>query len=331
MAYRLKAGESVAENVRRIVGEEVDSATALLDKNHSKSRDEAVHEARKSIKKIRGLLRLVRPELGRAFGEENKRFRDIGRQLSQIRDATALLEIFEDVLRERKQALDGNRFAALRRGLKREKQKTDEQLDIEKVIQRASGTLHSAARRLKTWPLHDGGFGAIESGLKQTYRDGRKALAKAEKTKDPLDFHDFRKRVKDHWYHVRLLESLWTGVMQAHEASLKELETWLGNDHNLVMLREKVEAEPEEFGSPEEVKVFLAVAGQYQEELRANSLSLGHRIYAEKPKVFAREINRLWDAWQHQPEGMKQIEKSQRDPSAKRPASSAGKVKASAA
>jgi len=58
MAYRIKRNESVAEAVRRIAGEEIDSVASQLARSSGKRRDKAIHEARKSVKKTRA-LRLV--------------------------------------------------------------------------------------------------------------------------------------------------------------------------------------------------------------------------------------------------------------------------------
>ena len=90
MPYRFKPAEAVSEAVKRIVSEEIESSVEGLASPSPENRDRAVHQARKSIKKIRGLLRLLRPRLGATFRRENKRFRRLGRDLSQLRDAAAL-------------------------------------------------------------------------------------------------------------------------------------------------------------------------------------------------------------------------------------------------
>ncbi len=61
-------------------------------------RETAIHEARKSVKKIRGALRLMRPGLGNVYRDENDAFRDIGRRLSEVRDAVAMIEVFDSVV-----------------------------------------------------------------------------------------------------------------------------------------------------------------------------------------------------------------------------------------
>jgi hypothetical protein len=88
--------------------------------------------------------------------------------------------------------------------------------------------------------------------------------------------------------------------MPAYERRLKDLETWLGEDHNLVVLQEKVMAEPGFYGRQPEIALFVKLIGKYHKELRGNALALGKRIYDEKPRQFARRMRRMWDAGQAQ-------------------------------
>ncbi len=325
MPYRFKANESVPDGIRRVALEEIESATGLLTRGSKAKRDEAVHGARKSIKKIRGVLRLVRPELRQTYKEENTRFREVGRQLSELRDAAAQIEMFDQLAEKFAGNIEHRSLADVRAGLVRHKREIEQRLNVARVIERASATLHAARARVAKWDLSQDGFGALAPGFEQTIRRGRNALRAARKSQDAVAYHDFRKRVKDHWYHVRLLESVWTEIMQAHEASLKELETWLGDDHNLVVLSEMLNDKPEEYGGKSTVQLFLAATGLHQKELRENSISLGERIYAEKPKRFVENIALLWKAWQEQPKSMKNVEQEQRNETPKKPSKSNGR------
>ena len=100
--------------------------------------------------------------------------------------------------------------------------------------------------------------------------------------------------------------------MKVHEASLKNLETWLGDDHNLVVLRDKLENKPEDYGDEKDIQHFLALADQYQKELREKAMSLGQRVYEQKPRQFAKNIAKLWDAWQQQPDSIKEEQEAER-------------------
>lgn len=323
MAYRLKKGESIADGIRRVVHEETESAIGGLSHSSGKKRDEGIHEARKSIKKIRGLLRLARPQLGRIYRTENRRLGDIGRKLSEIRDATAIIEVFDGLAGKHKDGLQKNTFALVRKGLEANKREMLQRAGMADAVKRATAALRSIQKRVDSWPLKQDGFNAIGTGLEERYRRGRKAMAVARKDDTPENFHEWRKRVKDHWYHVRLLESLWTDVMQAHENSLHDLETWLGDDHNLVVLRGNIEKQPENYGDEKTVGLFLTLLAQEQKELRERSLSLGERVYERKPRRFVQDMEKLWDAWQQEPDSMKDEQKEQRQAAKKQPARAA--------
>lgn len=322
MAYRLKRSESVPEGIKRIVISEIDSAAEALRNCEGNDRDKAIHETRKSLKKIRGALRLVQPELGEMYREENEWFRDLGRQLSEIRDAQAIGEVFEALVQRNADSSEKEAMDGIRRGIEAAKREKEESVDIDRLILSTFDFLKGAHDRVSAWPLRRDGFTAIAGGLKLTYRNGRRALAKVQRNPNPLTYHGFRKRVKDHWYHIRLLESLWTETLQAREASLHDLETWLGDDHNLVVLGEQLENEPEKYGGPQDIPLFRALADRHQEELRNNSIALGERLYEEKPRDFIQRMEKLWDVWQQDPKSMKPVQKNQPKSPEKQPASS---------
>jgi CHAD domain-containing protein len=303
--YHLKHGESVPDEVRRIVREELQSGAAQLSGSDPDKRDDAIHEARKSVKKTRAILRLVRPDLGELYAVENERLRDLGRKLSEFRDAAAILETF-DSLRERFRGELGRvTLRPVRTRLVKEKIEHAQTAGIEQVLARCAASLRGTARRLQSWPVIHDGFNAIGPGFEKIFRRGRTAMANARKSDSDEDFHEWRKAVKYHWYHIRLLERAWTDVLQVYEKSLKDLETWLGDDHNLVVLRDRIRANPAVYGSPRTTATALDLIARYQKELRANALSLGEQIYAEKPVHFRHHMHGVWDAWRSQPKSMK--------------------------
>ena len=312
MSYRFKEKESVPDGIRRIVREEIEDATKQLSKANGAKRGEAVHEARKSIKKIRAVVRLIEPELGRTYRRENQRLGETGRRLSEIRDAEAIIEVFEGQVEKYRSQLKPDAARAIRRGLLKNKQETETRVKVDAVVRQAVSALRAVGRGAAAWPLKTDGFDAIAPGFKKRFRRGQDAMRVAGKQPAPETFHEWRKRVKDHWYHVRLLESLWTEVLQARESSLKELETWLGDDHNLFVLCGKLQDDPERYGGEDNVQVFTALMQEYSKELREKALSLGERIYEQKPKLLSREMSRLWAVWQDQPPSLEDDEKEQR-------------------
>src|SRR5579884_2571584 len=181
MAYKFRAGESVPEAIRRIATEELTSAAAQLDGGAGTKREEAIHEARKSVKKTRAILRLAKAELGDVRARENTRLRDAGRKLSELRDAGAIVVTFDDLKaafpkQPGLQALD-----AIRDGLAARRDQAMEQAGIEARLQEMAKSFRAGAKRVKSWPLKTDSFGAIRTGLENSYRDGRKAMTVARK------------------------------------------------------------------------------------------------------------------------------------------------------
>jgi len=295
MAYRFQHDESVAKGVERIIRGEIEDSVALLKCTNPDpaKRDEAVHEARKSIKKIRAVLRLLRTELGRMSRKEGARFAKIGRELSDSRDAAALIEVLNQV-----KEISAEAANSIRQGLINEKKRIDEHLVAGNLRNEVGARLEVRAGKVKDWPISDRGFESLAGGLKRTYRDGLNSLKDAERCGGTLAFHEFRKRVKDHWYHLRLLEESWTPEMRRHEARLKDLETWLGDDHNLAVLIEKLKANPSRFGSAKAVKAFTQAGVEHQNELQRKAIELGHELYAQKPGAFVQAAREMWNAWQ---------------------------------
>lgn len=304
MGYRFKAKESIEQGVRRIALEEAESAAVLLRAQSPQKRDTAVHEARKSIKKIRALLRLIRPEIGaKAFHRENTAVRKLGRRLSPLRDATVLIETAAHLPRDKRKA-SPNALKNVKNSLEQAKQKLYRQVTRED-FENCAAEICAAGERIGRLFIGGGGFERLASGLKRTYRDGRAALVVARRKHDATSYHTLRKRVKDHWYHIRLLESVWTELMQAHEASLKELESALGEDHNLCVLSDRLRDSPQLYGGKAAVKALEKRIDSAQKELREKSLLLAERVFAERPGAFVENVAELWQAWRRQPASMK--------------------------
>ena len=59
-AFRLSPGRPLPDEVRRVARGRIDHALDELRGKSDSTREEAVHEARKDMKKLRALLRLVR-------------------------------------------------------------------------------------------------------------------------------------------------------------------------------------------------------------------------------------------------------------------------------
>ncbi len=294
MAYRFKPRKTVAQNVKRIASAEIASAIEYLRGKNGVSREDAVHEVRKSIKKARALLRLVEGELGTFYDEENSQLRDTGRQLSNLRDAGALVDAVDHLRKRANGVVAAKPVSDLRRLLALQKRHMEEEAGTQKLMPGLAASLVRVRRSIRYWPLEKDGFPAIEAGLDKTFRDGRKALARARRSGSREDFHEWRKRVKDHWYHVRLFQKMGGDQLDRYRRSLKELEDALGEDVNLAILAERVQALTSANGSGVKAASLNKAIDSARGDLRQRALKIGEKIYAGKPKQFSRQIRKLW-------------------------------------
>jgi len=94
MAFRLKLREPLPEGLKRVFREEIDSAFHMCQ-HPAKERGVTVHEVRKHLKKLRAAMRLAIGQVGKnCHAQEDRCVREIGRLVSDLRDAQVRLQTF---------------------------------------------------------------------------------------------------------------------------------------------------------------------------------------------------------------------------------------------
>src|SRR5215475_4270728 len=153
MAFELKPGDSLRKNIRRIVRKQMDGALDEVTGTPKEPRDEAVHEARKAFKKIRAVLRLVRPAIGEtAFREENTCFRDAARPLTEVRDAKILIETLDHLVEHFKEHIVGHSSEDIRKALQENLRSVHKRvLDEQDAFAVVAETVRQAQERVKSW------------------------------------------------------------------------------------------------------------------------------------------------------------------------------------
>ena len=293
--YAFVRDEPVGNAVRRILIEQVDRAIdQLRDAKHKPAT--RIHDARKRFKEIRAVLRLVRDSLGPAFPIENLWFRDAGRDLGLLRDAEAMVEAAVKVRQNVRSIRDKALMTRVRRALARRR---DEALgpDIDARLANVAGQLPVAKARLANITTLNDRFDTIGAGLQRTYADGRRAFRRSSIAPAPDHVHEWRKRVKDHWYHVQLLTDVWPDVMRPYGDVMASLSRTLGDLHDLDVLRALIDAQPSLFGSGAGVQRLKRVVGTRRRQLLATAIEIGSRVYAEEPRAWRTRVRGYWRSW----------------------------------
>ena len=283
MPYRLDLAADPADALRAAVREQLDDAVRRLRDDRGDDPAEAVHEARKDLKKARSLLRLARPGLpGDVYRRENAALRDTGRSLSGARDADVLVETAADLGERYAGQLPEAQFAALGAGLAAAGAEARANAD---AAADAVAALDGVAARVEDWPLERCDHATLVHGATRAYKRGRAALAAVEKTPSVERLHDLRKRVKDLWYHGRLLEEAWPRVVKAQSKAAHDLADLLGDDHDLAVLAERVEGGVAT-DAPIDDEAVLGLIARRRAELQAEAMPIARRLYAEPPDAF---------------------------------------------
>lgn len=232
MAYRLDGdtplGRALRTAARQQLADAAEDLAALPE-------EEAVHATRKHCKKLRALLRLVRGELGDLYRYENAHYRTLANTLSASRDAVSLRDALEKLPPD-------DRFPQIHSFLESRIQRTEAP-----ALQAAADLLHQGAARIDHWPLDHLRWRNARKGYRRSYKRARRAMKKAFKEETPERFHDYRKRVKDQWYHTRLLEGKYAEALSGRRKPLKKLASALGDWRDLQLLRRRLVLEGEPF------------------------------------------------------------------------------------
>jgi CHAD domain-containing protein len=296
-AYHLLPREPVGAGMKRILTAQVDDAIAQLRGEAGTDPAEGIHEARKDIKKIRSALRLVRHEIGDdVWRRENDHYRELARALSSFRDAEILVEAL-DGLAERFGPEAQGRFNALREQLEKENTDAHDDGSVERAMAEAGAGLAAGRGRVAQLPLEGDGWELIGPGLRRAYRRGRKCLGAVEEDGSVTNLHELRKRVKDLWYQLRLIRDADKDMLGDLADHAHDLSDHLGDDHDLALLRETVQRRRVAFSDPSEKHHLIEEIDHRRGELQFAAISLGQRIYAEKPKRFSKRVEKRWDAW----------------------------------
>jgi CHAD domain-containing protein len=294
VGFRFKPDESLARATKRIAREQIDKALDELTDRARKTREEAVHDARKRFKRIRALLRLVRTALGKKqYSKENAHFRDAGRLLAGIRDARVLVNTMEELILKYGKQISRGAGAALRKAVQERQQFIAKQLFEEQdALENAVAVLKAARRRRKNWNLDSPCRSTLRAGLKRVYKQGLEAFATATSEPSVENLHEWRKRVKDLWHHLQIIQPLWPRIANDLVKQVHTLADHLGNDHDLAVLRQTLLQEPRRFGGRAALDTVLPLIDSRRGKLQEAARLLGETVYRDKPKIF---VNRLCD------------------------------------
>lgn len=278
--YRVEPGQPTDQELRRVAAAQLERARENL--GHDPEDAEAIHDARKALKRSRALLRVSRHLLGQdTFARENRNLRDAGRELSQARDQQALSETVASLAEQTNGAEPDAAIARLREVVE-EPAEAQPQPDQDAALQAVAET----RSRVPDWSLPANSEpSSLAPGLRRIYRQGRRALARVRKKATDERWHELRKRSKDLRHATELLRRAQPKRMRKVAEQARRLSNLLGEDHDLALLGARLRASP--LGR-EDVRVLGRLIERRRDELQREARGVARRLYRRKPKQFIR-------------------------------------------
>lgn len=291
MKYEFKSLKKAGPRLRKIFQSEVASAIQVLEAITPAKALSATHEARKHFKKIRALLRLGRAALGEdVFRQENACFRELGRQLSALRDAQVRVRTLDDLrLRVRKRE-SSVLLKKARKLLIAEEANTMRQWLQNAVVSEVVSQLRAAHVRSAEWLLQEFGPRQVLRALRRSYRRARESARAARSKPGAHRFHEFRKRVKDLWYHARLLYRSAPGFMEQLELELNAMAEALGHDHDLWVLGNTLKSHAKELEPPGALAAVRKLIDEERSEYSGVALESAARVLRLAPEGFVKQV-----------------------------------------
>ena len=287
MKYELRADQSLGKNLLRIFRQQIDGGLALAQAE-KKPDDTLVHDMRKHLKKARAVLRLLREQIGRdSFRREDRRLRDVGRLMTEIRDAEVRLQ----TMRQLEQATHHHY---------RSYQKIERLLvaELENFLTAFAGWERKAVPMLerarcasKKWSRANYRWRGMHRALQRTYKSGRKALASARAKPSAENIHELRKQTKLLGYQIRLLRPWNNLVVGGVIEELTQLGHLLGRVHDLVFLGDRLRLERSESYWGRQDDELLGLIENSKADLQRDGIEMAERFFAEHPSRFGVHLN----------------------------------------
>ena len=251
-----------------------------------------VHEARRSIKRARAVLKLLRPSLAANDVARSKTaLRDAGKVLAAARDARVIVDRLDEMLR--RAGIARSAVSSLADEVSGVAAASSAQ-PIDPAA--ALAVLVLARKRLARVSLPARNWTPLGAGLRSIYKDGRQLMPGKADFVTVEALHEWRKLVKSYWHALEVFEPMRPAQIRRTIDLARRLADALGEDHDLALLADKLRSSAtRKRGEP--VLELLDAIERRQRRLRRRAIKMGSVLYAEAPAVMEKRLRRYWQQW----------------------------------
>ena len=291
MAFVVRQRRHIEDELRRIARKELRRARESLTKGEGVPSSAAVHDARKGVKKVRAVLAVLEHNGTRVRSKDRRRLQAAAHALSALRDREALVGTLDQLMAHFPKRLPEHTYRVIRRALVRDKSRAEDRARHASIAMLVAARLKKIGQSMKRWRFQSIDAKDFTAAIRWAYRDSRAGYKRAVAARESDETHRWRKRVKQLWYQLRLAQPMLprNGTLVA---DLNRLQTSLGDEHNLLVLRTAVVGAQALAAMDREIAELSAMTVARQRQLQRKAFALGRRLHRRKPKAFVRALRR---------------------------------------
>jgi CHAD domain-containing protein len=299
VAFAFKAKRSIERNARRILRSEIGRSIGCLQREEEIDPSEAIHQARRRIKRARALLGLIGPGMRKSERAKiSERLRQANREMAPMRDAHVTRAAWESLVAHRGTAnhseVEKRMHAVL---LRRER---DADLFAEgklAVLSQVIEGLEEAYAAADKLTLRSMSWTRLTHQLRKSFRRGRDAWVCACVDDSAESLHSWRKAIGVLRDQLTLFRCARPKIIDSFTGALHQVADVLGNDHDLAVLREIVVGDSLSSADDADVRSLLDDIDEHRASACAQALCRGVRLYRIRAKTLACWVERSWARW----------------------------------
>lgn len=252
-----------------------------------------VHAARRRLKFMRSLLRLLRPAIGKAaFTKADRRLRAAAHAIAGARRAEAMQEAVAKLAsRGSPENPALTELAHLASAAHSHESATDV---LSEATAEARRSIEKLRGTINDWSLPKHDVAPFVAGLRDAYGTARRKLRRGLAAGDIARLHEARKSVIHHLHHLEIVEPLWPDPIRLWKTELTSLREALGDLNDLEELERLAARGASDFSSPVRLQEARAAIAARRARLLARVEEQAHHRFAEKPGALAKRLGAMW-------------------------------------
>lgn len=295
--FQITAQLTVEENLKALFTERFSTIRDQIRKRENDHK--TIHEVRKSIKRIRAALRLIRDEIGYShYLRENMFFRDLSRKMAPMRDSFVLCQTFKSLENNYPGLISTKDYSYLEEQLSIQiKQDHDRFIETSGGFTQVLTDISRAEQRIDQYCRLRNGFISFKKGIRRIYKKGHLLHSRILPPFDMVQLHEYRKISKYLQFQMEFIQPVYPKLLKAYTATIDNHTELLGDvrDHDRLGLYIKntaVKKIPSATKNKLQEKIM-----NLKEEMLEKVLPKSEMIYAEKPKEFIKRIQVYWNQY----------------------------------